>query len=360
MTQRLTSRLARAAARALAPCLLLAASALSASAQGGRSVAVIAPPGDTLRSVTPTFLVQATNFSAAGPLRVTLQLATTPAFTGQLVLDTTVVVPPTTGNVTIRPTAPLPEGSRIFYRATVTDVGDASVTSLVAGPKIVPPYVTPVSPPLVVGQPVRTRTPRFVWRSPDVDNPPGPWQYTITITNLATGVPLVTPVGSDTSFVPGVDLETNAFYTWSIEARLANSVVRSVVPSPSTFVVEDAEVPISITGMYPSFPNPFPTPLKDATCIWFDLKRPSTVSLDVSDLRGMHVRRMLPNAELSGTLPAGRYGRGRTELNEGCDLRFAWDGTDDRGRPAPEGVYIIRFRGDGVDVRKRVVFRGAR
>jgi hypothetical protein len=80
----------------------------------------------------------------------------------------------------------------------------------------------------------------------------------------------------------------------------------------------------------------------------------------VHDLRGLHVRRLLPNGDLAGPLQPGRYGRGRTECNEGCDRRIEWDGTDDRGSPVPEGVYIIYFRADGIVRTKKVLFRGRR
>jgi hypothetical protein len=325
------------------------------AAQG--NVAVIAPPEDTLRSVTPTFVVQATGFSTAGPMRITLQLATSPAFSGSLALDTTIVTTRTT--VTFSPSAALQEGAHIYYRALVVDAVGAQGASLAAGPKIVPPWITPIiAPPQVIGQPVRTRTPRFVWHSPQLSTPPGPWQYTIRITNVGLNTTQVTPVGSDTTYTPSRDLEPNAIYRWELEARVGKTVQATRVQSPSTFVVEDADSPIASTSLYPPFPNPFPSRVNDATCVWFDLRQSADVTLDVYDLRGMHVRRLLPNAEITSPVAAGRYGRGRTEFNEGCDRRFAWDGTDDRGSVVAEGVYLIRFRGDGVEQVKKVLFRG--
>jgi hypothetical protein len=230
--------------------------------------------------------------------------------------------------------------------------------SLPVGPRAVPRWVTPVTPPSVTGQPVRTRTPRFVWRSPAVTEPPGPWRYTIRIANLGRDV-IVAPNLTDTTYVPPSDLETNAVHTWSIEARLPGSLQVTLV-GPISFVVEDPATPVAATDIYAPFPNPFPSLINDATCIWFDLRNESVVSLDVLDLRGIHVRRLLPNADLSGALPAGRYGRGRTELSEGCDRRIEWDGTDDRGNHVPEGVYLIHFRADGITRTKKVLFRGRR
>ncbi len=325
-----------------------------AGAQRTGNVAVFAPPEEPLRSVTPTFVVQSTGFSSARPLRITLQLSTSPTFTGGVVLDTTF-----SGDsvATVAPSFPLGPGAQVYYRASVVDPQGVTGASSIAGPKTVPAYVTPISPPVVVGQPVRTRTPRFVWRSPDINEPPGPWRYVVTITNVGTGASIVSTLLSDTTFVPGADLESNTTYRWSVEARVSRGP-QAAVAGPLPFVVEASDVPISITGMYPSFPNPFPTPARSATCIWFDLKQASTVKLDVYDLRGLHVKRILPNGDLSGVLPAARYGRGRTALNEGCDSRTTWDGTDDRGRHVPEGVYQILFAADGVRTSRKVLFRG--
>jgi len=337
-------------ASAIAPACL--------TAQQRGNVAVIAPPGDPLASVTPTFLVQATDFPNPGPIRITLQVAYDPTFTGTLAVDTTLITP--LSAIGIAPSVALGSGQKIWYRAIATDVNGVQATSAIAGPKTIPPWVTPIGPPFVVGQPVRTRTPRFVWHSPQINNPPGPWLYTITITNVGLNIPKVTPLGSDTTFVPPQDLEPNAFYTWSILARPQRSTQASRADSPTPFLIEDADTPIAITTLYAPFPSPFPSIGRNTTCLWFDLEHTSTVTLDVYDLRGLHVRRILPNAEFGATVSPGRYGRGRTEFNENCDSRFAWDGTDERGRTVPEGVYLVRFRGDGVDLTKKVVFRGRR
>ncbi|AHG90481.1 hypothetical protein J421_2944 [Gemmatirosa kalamazoonensis] len=325
------------------------------AAQGTTVVTVTPPPEDTLRSVTPTFVVSATGFGAGDLVPTRFQLDTSFRFTGPFVLDTTVLA--RGGAVTVSPTRALPENVRIFARAIVTDpTTGLNFASPITGPKLTPFWLTLITPPTVVGQPVRTRTPRFVWHSPQVNEPPGPWNYTITITNLGQ-ISSFTNVGSDTSFVPKVDLELNAVYTWSVQATLARSG-QSTIAAARTFFIEDPMQTVATTDMSPPFPSPFPGITRPGTCIWFDLKNASTVELDVFDLRGLHVRRLVPNADVNGTLPPGRYGRGRTETNEGCDPHFEWDGTDDRGVYAPEGVYLVRFRGDGVTRIRKVLFRG--
>ena len=345
---------------ALLSCLLLAAlgavPARLAAQTGTPTVTVVLPPEDTLRTVTPAIVVSTAGFAPTQMLRTRLQLDTTLRFTTNLVLDTTVFAPG--GAVTISPPFALPENRRIFARALVDDPNTGAVLqSPITGPRFVPFWVTQVSPPTVVGQPVRTRTPRFIWHSPRVNDPPGPWNYTITIKNLGQ-ITFVSNVGSDTSFVPKTDLELNAVYSWSVQASLVRSGQIALSQSTFTFVVEDSTFSIATTDMYPAFPNPFPGVSRPGTCIWFDLRNASPVQLDIFDLRGLHVRRLVPNADVGGTLPSGRYGRGRTDTNEGCDPHFEWDGTDDRGVYVPEGVYLVRFKGDGVQRIRRVLFRG--
>jgi hypothetical protein len=336
---------------------LVCALARAASAQTP-VVTIVFPPGDTLRSVTPTIVVSTSGFGASDTLRTRLQLDTTNTFSSNLVLDTTVAAPG--GVAAIAPTRALPENRRIFARATVVDPpsGRQFQSATVPG-GVTPFWVTLVTPPTVIGQTVRSRTPRFVWHSPQVNEPPGPWNYTITVSNLGQPV-FGSNVGSDTSYVPPRDLEVSAVYSWSVSATLPRSG-QGTVAAARTFVVEDPMQTVATTDMFPAFPNPFPgITLPGVACIWFDLRNESDVQLDVFDLRGLHVRRLVPNNEVPVHLGAGRYGRARTDLNEGCDPRFAWDGTDDRGVYVQEGVYLLRFKGDGVQRIRRVLFRGPR
>ena len=86
--------------------------------------------------------------------------------------------------------------------------------------------------------------------------------------------------------------------------------------------------------------------------------RQSDIRLEVLDLRGNRVATILPGRGLGGTLPPGRYGRALLGSDSGCDDRLTWNGTDDRGRTVPPGVYLVRFTGDGVSETRKVLFRG--
>ncbi len=139
-------------------------------------------------------------------------------------------------------------------------------------------------------------------------------------------------------------------------AAEAQSGVASPTPGAATFMVLDSTVPPA-TVLYHNFPNPFPAPGVDATCIWFDLATGGSVQLDILDLRGNTVRRLIPSADFPTGLAAGRYGRG-SPGGAACDPRFSWDGTTAQGDAMASGVYLVRLRSpDGIAFR-RIVFRG--
>jgi hypothetical protein len=347
--------------RGLARAAAAAAWASALAAAPGSAQVTVTPPsgdairGDTLTTVTPTFLIQAVNIGPARPLFVTLQIATNSELRPPFVLDTLLVTSDST--ITVTPTHALGSGTQIWWRARVVDAAGAARLSAIGGPLTVPPWVTPVSPPAVIGQPVRTRVPRFVWRSPDVGEPPGPWEYEIEITNL--GDRFLFQRTRDTVYVvpEQARLEANASYRWTIRAFLPRSGQSIVVPHPAAFFVEDPTV-VTSTILYQNFPNPFPSTFTTSTCVWFDLGAPARVELDIYDLRGLRVRRLLPSDKYPGQLPAGRYGRSASESNEGCDRDFEWDGVATDGRIVPAGLYFLRFRADGVEHVKKVLFRG--
>ena len=113
----------------------------------------------------------------------------------------------------------------------------------------------------------------------------------------------------------------------------------------------------AIFALDQNFPNPFPTPTRAATCIWFDLAQPGEVTLDILNLRGGVVRRLIPGSDFPAFLPAGRYGRGNTGTGL-CDPRLTWDGRADDGDWLPAGVYLYKLKFGGVIQFKRIVYRG--
>jgi hypothetical protein len=161
---------------------------------------------------------------------------------------------------------------------------------------------------------------------------------------------------TDTSFRIPVVLDLNTAYHWSLVAHAGPDT--SLVASSGVFLILDDSTPLA-TLLYQNFPNPFPAAGRDSTCIWFDVATLGETELQVLDLRGGLVRRIIPSGALSGILPLGRYGRG-TAGGAPCDPRVTWDGRADDGRFVPPGVYILRLRIGQSTLYKRLVFTGRR
>ena len=315
------------------------------------AVEVRAPAGDTLVSATPELTVVATGFAEAGcDVQLTLQIATTADFSALAYQRTACG-----DSALFVPDRPLPSGAAVYWRA-LAHSPTADATSPVTGPRTAATWLRLISPNLPTGTTVEGRRPTFVWHAAPIAAPPGPWLFVVSITNVATRQTQLSTGLRDTVFVPDFDLESNTSYRWAVTASLPNGDSLRVA-SAATFVIVDRNAPL-ITLLYQNWPNPFPSSVAQRTCIWFDLAQPGIVRLDVYDIRGAHVRTLVPSSETSGELGAGRYGRATPGSDSGCDPRFSWDGTDAAGRVVPPGVYLVRLRGGGVDATRKMLFRG--
>lgn len=318
------------------------------------SVTVQGPSGaDVIGTITPTFVVRASGFAAGATPELRLQVASDADF-ATLLMDSALVA----DSALITMPAPLAEGTVLHWRAIARGTAGDSAMSAVVGPRAVPPWVRLVFPNEPSGATLSTRRPTFVWSGAQLDSSVGPWSYTLELFASNGGQPIhVSPPLGDTTWTPTRDLESNTSYRWTVEARLPSGE-RARVQSIASFVIVDPTRPIA-TLLFQNFPNPFPGSTADRTCIWFDLRADGDVRLDVYDLRGRSVRTLVPSNEVSGYLPAGRYGRGAPGGSPaGCDPRFTWDGTARDGRIVPAGVYLLRFTADGTTQTRKMVFRG--
>ena len=318
---------------------------------------IMPPGGDTLQSVTPTFIVRARDpVPADGAIELRLQIAFTPGFTGQFVFDTTVIA----DSAAIALKRPLPNSATVFVRASARG-STGEVVFSPAAQRVVPAWLVLITPNDLNGSTLETQRPRFIWRSAGIGTPPGPWLYDLQIRNVGSGQTLFYSNLSDTTFIPPSGtpqpLEFNTSYRWSVTARIPSG--ESVtVQSRSSFVIVNPTIPLA-TLLYQNFPNPFPTATSTSTCVWFDLSESAAVSLDVFDLSGRHVVSILPGSSGIPTFPAGRHGRvpaGSSAL--GCNGNIQWDGRGRDGRYVPPGVYLLRLRAGGVESVKKIVFRG--
>jgi hypothetical protein len=320
------------------------------------TVTIAGPTASPLVDATPTFTADATGFDASEqPLALTIQVSATSTFTGPLLFDSTV----TGSSLTVTLPRPLPDKATVYWRARARTVDGTDVFSSVVGPRETAPWLRLLLPNQSGGVVLPTRQPRFLWTSARVASPPGPWEYEIRITSVATGAPVIVATLPETTFVPATPLESNSSYRWSVKARVTQGAPEDsiVVASVATFVISAPSRPRA-TILYQNFPNPFPSGDRTSTCIWFDIRELTTVTLEIYDLRGRLVRRLLSGEPEGVLFPSGRYGRAPGGGESGCDPRFSWDGTASDGRRVPAGVYLVRLRTGDVESMKKIVFRG--
>lgn len=252
----------------------------------------------------------------------------------------------------------LPERTVVFFRARLLDQAGTVIAESVISRRV-RSWLRLVSPTRATNDVLFSRQPQFVWSSPAITLPPGPWQYSVVVINTASGVATAPQTVNDTTFVPSFQLDACTSFRWQVTARAVNgdATSQTTVTSPGTFVIQTPDCPTA-TIFYQNFPNPFGrgTP-QSVTCFWFDLARTAAVKLTVYDIRLREVRHVVPG-RLPSQLVAGAYGRQNDANQSGCDGTLSWDGRDDAGRDVPPGVYVAVFDADGIHSVKKIVYRG--
>jgi len=315
-------------------------------------IRLISPAAATLETVTPLFSWSTPGVPAfAEPIAYRLRVATDSAFT-QVILDSTLT------DTSVQMDSAFAPGDTLRFDITAASVDGASMTLPAGGDYLIPKWATLLTMNSPQGTTIRERRPTFVWTSPQVVSPPGPFTYDIAILRVDNRLEAEGETGlTDTEYTPASDLDLNTAYRWKVIARLGSD--SSVVESRSTFIVVDESIP-SATLLYQNFPNPFPNEATgiQSTCIWFDLANGGEVSLDVLDVRGHVVRNIVPEQGLPSTLEPGRYGRGPSGGPGSCDQRLTWDGTTSGGGSVPRGIYIVRLSTPDGSFLKRIVYMG--
>jgi hypothetical protein len=106
--------------------------------------------------------------------------------------------------------------------------------------------------------------------------------------------------------------------------------VSAVGPDPQDPAADGA---VFANALAPNHPNPF----SGGTTLSFSVARNSEVSLEIFDLAGRRVRRLVAT-----TMPAGRHA-------------MHWDGRDERGAPAASGLYHARLNVGDWSATKRML-----
>ena len=249
------------------------------------------------------------------------------------------------------PARALPPGPVWWRVDAVAATGDSATTGAV-GAVAVPAWATLLTLNAPAGVTTPDSQPMLRWTSPAIAAPPGPFTYDVFVQPVAPAGPAQAIFGvTDTDLVVPRPLERSVSYRWAVVAHAGADTSRT--ESAGTFLVLDPNVP-QATLLHQNFPNPFGA---TATCLWFDLAAPSAVELQILDLRGRLVRNVVPAPGVTGSLPAGRYGRGPAG-GPTCDPLFTWDGTAADGAAVPAGVYLVRLKAGGAVQFKRAVFAG--
>ena len=120
---------------------------------------------------------------------------------------------------------------------------------------------------------------------------------------------------------------------WKVGAADATKAgqYQLIFEAASTPVPGDGTLP-TVTAVREISPNPF----NPSTRIAFDLARSGRVQLEVFDVRGRAVRRLLAEE-----LPAGRH-------------EVVWDGRDDSGSGVASGTYVARLSAPGVTTARKM------
>jgi hypothetical protein len=308
--------------------------------------------GDSLTSVAPRFswtVPDAPTFAL--PFTYRLRVTRGSGF-GVLLLDTTLA------DTTAVLESALHGGVHISWEVTARSVDSIVATTTSDSALAVPAWVTLETLDNPAGTTIRDFRPEFRWSSPVAATPPGPFVYDLRVTRADNGQLEVEDDSlTATTYVPDFDLERNTPYRWSVTARLGDET--ETVTSRGTFVIVDDTAP-PVTALFQNFPNPFPQPStgQQGTCLWFDIAVEGIVRLEILDLRGLVVRRLLPHTDFGPLLRPGRYGRPEPG-DPGCDQRFAWDGTTDAGVEVNPGVYLAKLTTPEGAFFKRIVFTGS-
>jgi hypothetical protein len=320
---------------------------------GAQSVTVSVPVVNDSISPAPPILVQGTpGPPSLGPYSLSLEVALEPQFRAPFIIRASSAM-----TLSVQADSLFPELGRVYFRGRlVNTLGQVVREDVRSFP--VRTWLRLVSPTRRSNDVLFTRQPQFIWSSPGITLPPGPWQYVLSIINTKSGDLAQATTVNDTSFVLTSPLEACTSYSWRVTARAVNGGSRDqvTIASPGTFVIQTAECPTA-TIFYQNFPNPFGHGgTSDITCFWFDLARDADVKLTIYDIRLRVVRSIIPGAG-SGRFGAGAHGR-QGSGGGACDSRFSWDGRDGSGRSVPAGVYIAAFEADGVRTTKKILFLG--
>ena len=131
----------------------------------------------------------------------------------------------------------------------------------------------------------------------------------------------------DDAYQPGV-----SYYKVSAVDRHQNESAFSLL-SPSQIT----SVPPGFVPARAYLASPAPNPFQVNSSVEYGITRQGLVQLEIYDLRGRRTARLVDEVESAGV------------------RRVIWDGLDDRGQRAGAGIYLLRFRAEGLSQEHKLI-----
>lgn len=316
-------------------------------AQPGPGVA----PGEVLSRLDAGFAWSAPLvLPAARPISYVVQVAAQPAFASPIAADT---VEEATSLTLGRP---LPSGEGLWWRVVALTAAGDTIPGRAVGPFAMAPWVRLLTLADATGSFTADPTPTLRWAPLPAPPPAGPLTFDVEVLTGDRGqvVRRITGLVDTVTAVPQ-PLDYNVSYLWRVIARSPTGVA-DTVESAAAFVVTSVGAP-PVTLLYQNFPNPFPRPATPHTRIWFDLARRSEVRLEVFDVRGRMLRRLIPSQPGCGTVVLDPGAYGRVQGGDPPCVLTMWDARTGSGEEVPAGVYVIRLVTDHGSHTVRTLYR---
>lgn len=194
-----------------------------------QSISITFAPRDRTDSISPAPVINiaTTQISPdALPATITLEASLEPQFRSPFLVRSTSEL-----QAQFNVDSLLPQHTRVFFRARVIDrKGTIIAEQVTTGGVPVRSWLRLVSP-IRTTDVLFTETPTFIWSSPAITLPPGPWTFTLRIINRAQNSTTEFSF-SDTTGVPRVPLNACTSYRWKFSPApsTAGRTIKSSLP----------------------------------------------------------------------------------------------------------------------------------
>ena len=124
-------------------------------------------------------------------------------------------------------------------------------------------------------------------------------------------------------------------FTWRVRGYTGTATWNPITSHRLHLVTEDGDSEAVFPVEYNLLHN-YPNPFNARTTILYDLKHWSRVRIEIFDIRGRKLRKLIQTIK-----PPGRHST-------------SWDGKDSSGRKTASGIYFVRFIAMNPNTGKRI------